>query len=155
MSETLAFVMDPMAGINVDSDTSFAFMLAGAQRGCRILHVNPVDLDLQEGNLFLRGTYIEVVKKQGEHYQVIEKARVPASDCKAILIRTDPPFDEAYLTATWLLSFAERDGVRVINSPHGIRSANEKLYALEFPELCHETIITSSKKRDVQFLSKN
>ena len=102
MSETLAFVMDPMAGINVQSDTSFAFMLAGVQRGCRILHVNPVDLDLEEGKLFLRGTYIEVLKKQGEHYQVIEKVRIPVSDCKAIFIRTDPPFDEAYLTATWL-----------------------------------------------------
>jgi len=155
MSETLAFVMDPMVGINVHSDTSFAFMLAGAKRGCRILHVRPVDLDLQEGQLMLRGTYIEVAKKQGDHYQELEQARILAKDCKAIFIRTDPPFDEAYLTATWLLSFAEREGARVINSPRGIRSANEKLYALEFPELCPETIITSSKKQALEFLARN
>lgn len=155
MPETLAFVMDPMAGINIKSDTSFAFMLAGAKRGCQILHVSPGDLDLWEGKLFLRGTLVEVANKQGAHFRVLETVRIPASDCTAVFIRTDPPFDEAYLTATWLLSFAERDGVRIINSPKGIRSANEKLYALEFPELCPQTIITNSKKEALEFLSLN
>ena len=155
MPETLAFVMDPMVGINIYSDTSFAFMLAGAERGCRILHVNPGDLDLWEGKLFLRGTVVEVAKRQGEYFRVVESIRIAASACSAIFIRTDPPFDEAYLTATWLLSFAEREGVRIVNSPRGIRSANEKLYALEFPELCPETIISNSKREILQFLSKS
>ena len=152
MSPIIAFVMDPMDGINIHVDTSFAFMLAGAAKGCRILHVAPSDLDLHGDQLYLRGRFVEVAPLEGRHYQVVEETRVPASDCKAIFIRTDPPFDEAYLTVTWLLGFAERAGVRVINSPKGVRSANEKLYALEFPDICPETIITSSREEILSFI---
>jgi glutathione synthase len=154
MSQILAFVMNPMEGININADTSFAFMLAGAAKGCRIFHVNPADLDLSGDRLFMRGRFIEVAKQQGQFYKVLEETRISAEDCKAIFIRTDPPFDEAYLTATWLLGFAERRGVRVINSPRGVRSANEKLYAMEFPELCPDTIVTSSRDEILSFVRK-
>jgi len=154
MPSILAFVMDPMEGINIHVDTSFAFMLAGVPRGGRIFHVAPKDLDLRGDQLFLRGRFIEVQSVEGAHYRVLEETSVPASDCLAIFVRTDPPFDEAYLTATWLLGFAERAGVRVINSPRGIRSANEKLYALEFSELCPETIISSSKSEILAFIEE-
>jgi len=154
MSQILAFVMNPMEGVNINADTSFAFMLAGAVKGCRIFHVNPADLDLSGDRLFMRGRFIEVANQQGQFYKVLEETRISAEDCKAIFIRTDPPFDTAYLTATWLLGFAERRGVRVINSPRGVRSANEKLYAMEFPELCPDTIVSSSRDEILSFVRK-
>ena len=83
---------------------------------------------------------------------MLEETRIWARDCHAIFIRTDPPFDEAYLTATWLLSCAERQGVRVVNSPAGIRAANEKLYALEFAEHCPSTLVTSSQAQILEFI---
>jgi glutathione synthase len=144
--------MDPLDGINIDADTSFAFMLAGAAKGSRVMHVAPADLDLSGDRLYLRGRIVEVSPVQGAHYNVVEEIRVPAEECRAIFIRTDPPFDEAYLTVTWLLGFAERAGVRVINSPAGVRSANEKLYALEFPELCPDTMVSASKQEILKFV---
>ena len=107
---------------------------------------------LRDGRVWLRGRYVEVRDKDGDHFDVVEKALVCANDCQAIFIRTDPPFDEDYLTCTWLLSFAERQGVRVVNSPAGIRSANEKLYALEFPELCPKTIVTNCRNEALNFI---
>lgn len=144
MSSTLAFIMNPMAGIDPAHDTSFAFMLAGQSRGFRIFHVDPHGLVYDVDRALLAGRFIEARDQQAGHYQVLSEGRVEASDCAAIFIRTDPPFDEAYLTATWILSLAEQQGVRVINSPRGLREANEHLYSLCFPELCPETVVSSS-----------
>ncbi|MEC9464872.1 MAG: glutathione synthase [Myxococcota bacterium] len=152
MASTIAFIMDPMEGIGVEADTSFAFMLAAQAQGQRVFHVSPGDISLHGADVSLTGKFVEVFDRQGGHFRVVEKARIWARDCHAIFIRTDPPFDEAYLTATWLLSFAERQGVRIVNSPAGIRAANEKLYALEFAEHCPDTLITSNLDEVLTFL---
>ncbi|MEC9464636.1 MAG: glutathione synthase, partial [Myxococcota bacterium] len=152
MASTIAFVMDPMEGIGVEADTSFAFMLAAQSQGSRVFHVSPGDISLHGADISLGGRFVEVFDRVGDHFRVVETARIWARDCHAIFIRTDPPFDEDYLMATWLLSFAERQGVRVVNSPAGIRAANEKLYALEFAEHCPTTLVTSSQAEVLQFL---
>ena len=144
--------MDPMERLQIAADTSFAFMLAAAAQDLRIFQLLPGDIMLRDGKVWLRGQFVAVRDKEGDHFNVIEEALVCANDCAAVFIRTDPPFDENYLTCTWLLSFAERQGVRVVNSPAGIRSANEKLYALEFPELCPETIVTNCRNEALSFI---
>ncbi len=146
MTLTVAFVMDPLEKVNIRSDTSFAFMLAACNRGYRVVHVSPHDVALQANMPILLGRTVEVANRVGDHFRVIENTRLRADACDAIFIRTDPPFDEAYLTVTWMLSLAEAQGVRIINSPSGIRSANEKLYALHFADLCPDTIVTSSRE---------
>lgn len=149
MSLTIAFVMDPLEGINIETDTTFAFMLAAQQRGHRIVHVLPREIQLTvepTGTMLqLAGREVTVKPQPDRHYEVVRSGRWAANACDAILIRTDPPFDADYLTTTWLLSFAERDGVWVINSPRGLRAANEKLYAFEFPHLCPETLVSQSR----------
>ncbi len=142
---TLAFVMDPLAAVNVDTDTSFAFMLAAQDRGHRVVYVPPSGIDLEHTAVHLRGYEVRLQKQRGAPIASQTPLRLPAKGCDAVFIRTDPPFDAGYLLATWLLSFAERDGVWVINSPAGLRAANEKLYSLEFPELCPETLITGDR----------
>ena len=145
MQLTVAFIMDPMEGITVASDTSFAFMLAAHARGMRVVHVNPSDVTLDGRDVVLKGRVVEVRDSQSDAYTVLTEERFAARDCAAIFVRTDPPFDEAYLTVTWILSFAEEQGVRIINSPRGLRTANEHLYSLFFPDLCPETLVTSQR----------
>ncbi len=53
-----------------------------------------------------------------------------------------PPFDSAYLFATLLMSRAE--GPVMVNDPRALRDENEKLFALEFPELCPTTLVSRS-----------
>jgi glutathione synthase len=57
-------------------------------------------------------------------------------------MRKDPPFDLEYMTSTWLLSQAERDGARVFNRPAAIRDHNEKLGILEFPQFVAPTLVS-------------
>ena len=132
MPKTIAFVMDPMEGLQIAADTSFAFMLAAAAHDSRVFHVLPGDIMLRDGRVWLRGRYVEVRDKNGDHFDVVEKALVCANDCQAIFIRTDPPFDEDYLTCTWLLSFAERQGVRVVNFPPGFARPMKSYTRLSF-----------------------
>jgi glutathione synthase len=152
MPATFAFIMDPLEKVRIHTDTSFAFMLAAHTRGHRILHVSPQSVTLEHNRVYLKGYMVSVCASEKQHFEKLEAVHVPASTCDALFIRTDPPFNDHYLTVTWMLSFAEEQGVRIINSPKGIRSANEKLYALNFPEACPKTLITSNKQDILAFV---
>ncbi len=154
MPLSLAFVMDPIERVNIATDTTFAFMLAAQARGHAVYYVPPSGLELEHDQVFLRGTQVRLARKPGAHVEALGAARLAARDLAAVFLRTDPPFDQDYLTATWMLSFAERQGVLMVNSPSGIRGANEKLYALEFPELCPETLVTASKAEARAFVDR-
>lgn len=155
MHRTVAFVMDPLERIHPAADTSFALMLEAQARGFRIMHVAPKAMSLSGSALSLEGFEVTVKDAATDYFQVQSPLQIEASDCAAIFIRTDPPFDDAYLMATWMLSFAEEAGVRVINSPRGIRSANEKLYALVFADVCPQTIITNNRADVQRFLAEH
>lgn len=152
MSLTLVFVMDPIDRVDAKVDTTFAFMLAAHRRGHRVIHVLPRDVGLNGNQCTLCGHAVIVDGSADKPLELAETVSLPATDCAAIFIRTDPPFDQDYLTVTWMLSFAERAGVRCINSPRGLRAANEKLYALEFAELCPKTLVTASRSQIIDFI---
>lgn len=153
--KTVAFVMDPLGKVNIDSDTSFALMVEAQKRGYQVVHVNPGSVSLVAGSgIWLRGRALEVRNDAEQPFSVGEAVHAPATDFSATFIRTDPPFDEAYLNTTWLLSFAVADGAKVVNDPRGIRNGNEKLYALEFSDLCPETIVTASLEDVRAFLAR-
>ena len=150
----IAFVMDPLERVTVAADTSFAFMLEAQKRGHRIVHVNPSDVHMRGDRVYIGGRDVEVFDRETNFFRVREHLHLDANYFDAVFIRTDPPFDQAYVTLTWLLSFAEKQGVRVINSPRGLRSANEKLYALEFLELCPRTLVSNSHAEINEFIDE-
>ena len=57
-------------------------------------------------------------------------------------MRKDPPFDLEYVTSTWLLEMAAREGARVFNDPGAIRDHSEKLTIAQFPQFVVPTIAT-------------
>jgi glutathione synthase len=64
----------------------------------------------------------------------------------AVFMRTDPPVNDAYLYATYVLDYIDQNQTLVINDPDGIRKANEKMYALQFTKAIPETIVSADKK---------
>src|SRR5690606_26334682 len=60
-----------------------------------------------------------------------------------VWLRTDPPFDLTYVETTCLLDRVDRRKTLLVNEPAGVRGANEKLYALRFPELSPPSLVTS------------
>lgn len=72
----------------------------------------------------------------------------------AVIMRTDPPFDQAYLYATWLLEMAERQGARVFNSPRALRDYNEKLAIARYPRYIAPTLVTCHAELIREFLAE-
>ena len=150
MRLTFAFVMDPVERVNVHTDTTFALMLAAQERGHRVFYAAPGALEVHGGRLVLMARPARLAP--GAAVALEAEVALEADACHAIFVRTDPPFDVEYLEATWLLSLAERRGTLVVNSAAGLRSANEKLYALEFPDLCPPTLVSRSTERIEAFV---
>jgi glutathione synthase len=74
-------------------------------------------------------------------------------DFDAVFIRKDPPFDDSYLSLTYLLEpLAQK--TFVVNHPRGIRNANEKLFIFNFPEFCPPSLASSNPEEILQFQSQ-
>jgi len=70
-------------------------------------------------------------------------------------MRKDPPFDMKFCFATHLLSLIDQTRCFVMNDPKGLREANEKLYALRFPEQIPQTLVTSDMQRLKDFMEEH
>lgn len=140
----IAFVMDPVEDVNIDADTTFALMLAAEERGHAVFYIRMQDMSARGNEAWARAARCQVRRDATSHYSLGQAEDTPLHDFDAIWMRKDPPFDIPYLHAVHLLELAEELGVLVLNSPAGLRAANEKLYALHFPEAIPNTMVTKS-----------
>jgi glutathione synthase len=150
---SMAFVMDPPEAIDPDADTTFALMLEAQSRGHRILYVDPADLAVDGDRVRAIARPLELRRARGAHCDVGE-ARLVHLDAEVDVAfqRKDPPVDAEYVIATQILSLCRR--TVVLNRPEGILAANEKLYALHFPELMAETLVTRHIAELRDFMTK-
>jgi glutathione synthase len=140
------FVMDPLDRVTHDKDTTFAFVQAAQARGHASYHCLLRDLFIQDGDAWAITRPIEILP--APPWIRLDDASGPAqlrlADVDAVFIRKDPPFDRAYLYATLVLDRA-RDRTLIVNDPRALRDANEKLYALNFPEWTPRTLVTADR----------
>jgi len=150
----MAFVMDPIGGIDIATDTTFVLMLEALRRGHRVAYVAPGDLGAEQGNATAQVQSVVTLSREAGRHVELEPPRssVLDDDFDVVFQRTDPPVDAAYVEATQILSLCRR--ALVLNRPQGILAANEKLYALHFPELMAETIVARRIPQLVDFLAK-
>jgi glutathione synthase len=138
----IGVVMDPVGKINVEKDTSFVLMLEAQQRGHEVYYMELDDLFIRAGTPFGRFRRIRLARAT-PHFQLGDYATGALEDFDALLMRKDPPFDMTFFFATHLLSLVDERKCFVMNNPKGLREANEKLYALRFPEQVPQTLVTS------------
>ncbi|MFS8067751.1 MAG: glutathione synthase [Byssovorax sp.] len=140
------FVMDSLDRVAHDKDTTFAFLQAAQARGHESHHCLVRDLYIRDGAAWALTHRIEILPSAP--WVVLHRDQGPTrlrlDETDAIFIRKDPPFDRAYSYATLLLERA-RKGPVIVNDPRGLRDANEKLYALNFPEWTPRTMVTSDR----------
>ncbi|HMD03775.1 MAG TPA: glutathione synthase [Candidatus Binatus sp.] len=149
-----AFIMDPLERVLVDKDTTFVFMLEAQFRGHEIYFLGLRDLYARGPHVIARARRCEVMRKD-PHYKFLDDAvEYPLETFDAVFMRKDPPADAAYLYATMLLSLADSHRAFVLNNPAGLREANEKLYALNFPDAIPPTLVTYEIPRLKTFLDE-
>ena len=144
------FQMDPLDGIDIAGDSSFALMLQGQARGAKIFYYTPEALTLKNGAVTARGQWVKLRDKKGDHFTASEPLELDLATLDALFLRQDPPFDMSYITTTHLL---ERlgPGVVVVNDPAEVRNAPEKLFVLDFPDLTPPTLITRNLEQAKAF----
>jgi glutathione synthase len=150
---SVAFVMDPVTKLDIDADTTFAFMLEAQRRGHRVHYADPAQLGVDEGRATARIQRAELRRERGRHVELAAPRQVVLDDeCDVVFQRRDPPVDADYVTATQILALCRR--ALVLNRPSGILAANEKLYACHFPDLMAETRVTREMSELVDFMTK-
>lgn len=150
----VAFIVDPLPQLQVSHDTSVALMEALQKRGHRIFCLGLADLYWDQGETWGSLEEIRLDLQADPWYEVKDQKLLPLSQMQAVWMRKDPPVDAAYLYATYLLDRLSPSRTLVLNHPAGIRSANEKLYALQFQEWIPRTRVSSNKRLLRQFVEQ-
>ena len=145
MGLAVAIQMDPIDTINIDADSTFALALEAQARGHALFHYLPDALTLRDGRLYARGRPLEVFRREGDHHRFGAFEELDLAGVDVVLMRQDPPFDMAYITATHLLELLPEDGPLVVNDPAAVRNAPEKLFVLRFKELMPPTLLTRDR----------
>src|SRR3984893_8651823 len=142
MGLAVAIQMDPIHAIDIDADSTFALALEAQERGHALFHYLPTALTLRDGRLYTKGRKLEVFRRQGDHHKFGDDEELDLEGVDVILMRQDPPFDMAYITATHLLELLPANGPLVVNDPAAVRNAPEKLFVLKFKELMPPTLLS-------------
>ena len=151
----VAVQMDPMEGIKIGGDSTFAVMLSAQERGHTLFHYEASDLTWRDGRLLAAARPVTVQKVEGDHFSFGAPLTLDlGSDVDAVLMRQDPPFDLSYITATHLLERIE-DKTLVVNRPGSVRDAPEKLFVLDYARYMPPTMITRDLAEVRAFLAEH
>ena len=150
----VAVQMDPLETINIDGDSTFALMLEAQARGHALWHYEVRHLSLREGRgqphaatgrqadrVTAIARPVTVQRERGAHFQAGAPARIELAGMDVVLMRQDPPFDMAYISATHILEHIH-PATLVVNDPAAVRNAPEKLLVTHFPDLMPPTLVT-------------
>lgn len=138
-------------------------MEAACQRNHQVWITNIQDLSISEGKAWatLYQAQIAPVKLdegqwivQDPWFTLGDPEPLPLESMDVVWMRQDPPVTIPYLYATYILDYVDASKTRVINSPEGIRAANEKMYALQFTAAIPKRIVAQSKQTIRDFVAK-
>ena len=153
MKLKMAFVMDPVGTINTEKDTTFVLMLEAQARGHEVWYLELKDMFVKEAQAFGNATQISLERSE-DFYKLGDTQTLPLESFDAVWMRKDPPVNNNFLYATYILSLIDENKTKVLNNPTGIRESNEKLYSLFFPEIIPQSIVTKNIGQLEEFLSE-
>lgn len=145
MALAVAIQMDPIESINIDADSTFVLALEAEARGHALYHYLPRELVFDRGRVVANARPLKVKRERGNHFAFGAAERLDLSKVDVVLMRQDPPFDMAYITATHVLEHVMAETL-VVNDPVSVRNAPEKLFVTHFPDLMPPTLITSDPR---------
>jgi len=155
-----AFIIDPIQGLDPGHDSSVALMEAAQSRGHQVWITQMSELRVAQGQAWatLQAVTLNPVSLQEGRWQVPSPwyhlghpQELCLGEMDAVFMRKDPPVTIPYLYATYVLDALDPQRTLVLNSPQGLRSANEKMYALQFTGAIPETIVSARKASIIEF----
>lgn len=156
-----AFIIDQIERLNPVHDSTVALMEAAQEFGHEvwITEVNQLSTIESQAWATLKRVHLMPVERVENHwvasnpwYDIGKAMLQPLESMDAVFMRKDPPVTISYLYATYILDYINPEKTLVINSPQGLRTANEKMYALQFKKVIPETIVSQEKEVIRNFL---
>lgn len=154
MTLKVAVQMDPLEGVNIEGDTTFLMMLSAQARGHSLWVYKADHLAMEDGRVTTRARKVTVQAVKGDHARFGEYERIDLAEMDVVLMRQDPPFDLAYITATHFLERVHPHTL-VVNNPVEVRNAPEKLFVTGFPGVQPPTLITSDVEAIAEFRERH
>ncbi len=158
-----AFIIDPLSKLDPGHDTSVALMEASQALGHEVWVTQAQELSVVNGQAWALLQEVQLTPAQlvegrwvvsEQWYAVSQAVLRPLEEMDAVFMRTDPPVTVPYLYATYILDYINPETTLIVNTPSGIRMANEKMYALQFEEVIPETIVSQDKSVIRKFLEE-
>ena len=151
----LAFIVDPLDGIKIYKDTSFAMMREAAARGCELYTLQQEDIFWRKHRVAGFAARLHLTGDKTHWYRSDAAAETDLAQFDAVIMRKDPPFDMEYVYSTYLLEAAEAQGARVFNRPRAIRDHNEKLAIARYAGFIAPTIVTRLERVLREFVAEH
>ena len=133
--------MDPIESIHIGKDSTFAMLLEAQRRGHRLLYLTQKSLALRDAAPWAQASALHVRDAANAWFTLEAPQWLDLRQVDVILARKDPPVDAQFLYDTMVLELAQRAGALVVNDPRALRDANEKLFALHFPQCIPPTLV--------------
>jgi glutathione synthase len=146
--------MDDISSIKPHKDSTFAMMLEAQARHWEIYTFDSSDMYYSDGKVIADSRKTLVNDSESDWHSREDAQPLSLGALDAVFMRKDPPFDMDYIYATYLLEQLESDGVLVVNKPSSLRDANEKLFALNFPECIPKTLVSSNIEKLNTFINE-
>lgn len=165
MPTKIGFVMDPLEQIKTAKDSTYAMMLAAQRRGWLVYVIYQSGLytrDAEARALCRQVTVQDAASNKSasyrpannkpDWYEIVTEQDLPLEQLQVIMMRKDPPFDMEYITSSYILELAERDGSLVVNKPASLRDFNEKMFISRFPQCCTPFMVSRDMQRLREFV---
>ena len=146
MKLSVAFQMDHISSIDINTDTTLLLAQEAQARGHNLFHYQPQDLYLKNGKLFALVQTLKLNNGSKIFFSLGEHKDINMETLDIVLMRQDPPFNMNYITSTYMLETII-DSVLVINNPKSVRDSPEKLLVNNFKQFIPPTLISSNQKQ--------
>jgi len=145
------FQMDLLSELNFKTDSTLPIIYESQKRKNINYIYHPRELYLKNNKVFALAHPISFSSSNYQKYKLGKKEKLLLDSLDFLFIRQDPPYNMSYISSMHLLELVNSK-TRIINNPHGIRNAPEKLLMLKFPKLIPPTLITKSKDEVNKFM---
>ena len=140
--------------LNPKTDTSVFLANEIQKKKYRIFFYDPKDLSIINSKVSAKGFFVKFNYNNKKFYKILKKQKLDLIKCKYILIRQDPPFNQEYISTTFILETI-KNRVKIINDPSSIRNISEKLYSIKYQKFMPSTIFTQNINEIKKFFRKN
>lgn len=146
--EVVAIQADPVHQLNPLNDGTLRLAREAQKRGLITFFYEVCDLSFNQGQVIACGRFVELddvycIQKQSD------TVRFDLSKTRFVLIRQDPPFNMAYITATYILDRLP-SSVFVINPTQALRNVSEKTAVMHLSHVM-PTLISANVQEILEF----